>query len=594
MIERICCLNKYYILIFSFFFLYISGIYENIAGKFPECIGVCNNPGELNSQILLISAIFYFAVISFSINLISKINVIFESNWNFSLFFILIACIASLYVTSWSMDSDDRWLAYRLTKNVLNYGLYFWNPGEYINISTPVVWPYIASVSHLISKYFSIPWNESIKLLGISIYALTAFYVTLMTKLDRKVIFFVFAGIVTYFPLAYWSISGLETCLACLYLLMVLYRIYINGFTYINWLLYSGIIFIRPELILAPSFTLFAIILIRGFDNGFKYLIKPIICLCIVAGGWLFLNYIIWGDLFPTPFYLKTLFHSPFTVGFSSSFKAYNAFIHFLSSTAQSIFLFISLIVLIYITYKYLINKSTHNSNSDQTYTVVVLFIGFLSVATYHILQGYVHMSYIFRYFVPENIAFILIAGFAFQDRIQSETEAEAVADSSNPCYMIKLLSFTTAFILFQLPIFYISGVYSDKVELSLTRAKHRDAFSGSTYAVMMKEWRDIGLQLKQLEQPNDRLWAKDGTNLAGASLTNMYALDGYFTPLNKSKFKQISECKDKDCANYFNYIMIRDNDSDWTAYLLSNGFKQIINSSGVLVFMNSRSIDGN
>lgn len=568
--------------LFVLFFVFLSGLFENLLGIFPNCIGVCNNP-EIRNPLLLAQIICVFSIIILFYDSIFSLLYKVSLHRAFIYCAIVLISVFSLYMTSWDMDSDDRWLLYRISKNVLEHGLYYWNPGEKINISTPIVWPYFASLSHLLAKELNIDWDLSIKLLGLTIYFFTAIYIFRMQVLLSFSKIFIFAGIVTYFPLTYWSISGLETGLASLLLVIAVYEIYLRGFTVFTGLLFGSIIYIRPEFVIAPAAAMITHIFLNRKNGLLSNHLNSILSLGLLSTIWLSLNFFIWGDPFPTPFYLKSIFHNPFHGGLSWSFRSMNAFVHLLSSYAQSIFLTTGICILLYASTK-LFTKTKGRYFSEDTEAlnrILALFVGFSCVSLYHIVSGYMHMSYVFRYFVPENIALLTLSGFALNE-VLKRTQPNSLFLNSTFFGML----------LIQICVLCISGFYARNVELSLTRAKHRDAFSGSAYSSMMIAWRNIGYRLKSVEVHGDRLWAKDGTNLAGASITNMYSLDGYYSPLKMSKFKSISTCTGAACANHFNYIMIRSDDAYGDSLKANSNFSVFLNESGVTVYKNLNRVD--
>lgn len=569
-------LGKYFLLIYTILFLYFSGIFENLNGNFPECIGVCNNP-NINNPILLfgISLLFLILILVHD-KLFIYLNI---NNLNKNIFYISITTIIILlfYITSWDMDSDDKWLGYRISKNVIEHGLHYWNPRELINISTSTVWPYVASLAHLAVEYLGIKWELAIKLLGLSIYALIGIYIYKMKINSNTVKMFIFTGVISYFPLVYWSISGLETVLACLLIIIIINNVYMYGFTPKTWVLYGSIIFIRPEFIIAPAVSILINILFNKNKKYFARFIIPSLSLGIVTLLWVLINYFIWGDPFPTPFYLKSLFHSPFTDSLTWYFKGTNALIHLVSSFLQSTFLLFGICLLFYVSFNLIFRWKSNLINNEVMIRAVTLFIGFFAVAIYHVISGYMHMSYVFRYFLPVNIAFIVLSGLVLY----------IMQDQNKPNELIKKTTLF-GFTLIQCLVFYISGTYSSNVELSLTRAKHRDAFSGEEYSLIMRGWRDIGNTLRSIEAPDDRIWVKDGTNLAGAALTNMYALDGYYSPLKMSKFDSIKNCSSIiTCAQHFNYVMAREDDGDAKELLKDKKYTILIKEHGVVVYKN-------
>ncbi|MDB2703582.1 hypothetical protein N9Y70_02440 [Methylophilaceae bacterium] len=576
------------ILSFAVFFLFITGIFENLIGVFPACIGVCNNPilPVTWDEYLLFGNLGWISFLWISIVLVIIYLILhtfkkfpkLQLNNALALFTILFLSITSLYITSWGMDSDDRWLEYRISKNVLDYGLYYWNPYELINISTPTFWPYIASQAHVLTKIFPISWELAIKILGLFIYCVTAIYIYRINLDNKNIRNYIFIGVITYFPFLYWSISGLEAVLACLWVVLIIERFYAKGATSFNWILYCSIIFIRPEFIIAPFISMICNLIIHFKIYKFKNLLKPFVILFIIVLLWMGINYFIWGDWAPSPYYIKSLFHSPFTAELSAFFKVSNATVHFLSSLIQSIFLAGSFLFLMTTSFNFIFNRLKRKAFSERATISLILFFGFLGVAGYHILSGYMHMSYIFRYFLPENIAFIIISGIVFQEQLSSK----------NIVTTLNLKAYIAILTIIQLSVVSISGFYSTNAELSLTRAKHRDAFSGASYSVLMSEWREYGELLYSIKQPGDRLWMMNGTNIAAGAISDMYALDGYYTPLKKSKFDSIRKCKDWECAKYFNYILVRE-DSNWDDFLSNLNYIMLRKSNGIILLKNKQ-----
>ena len=574
------------ILSFTVFFLFFTGIFENLIGVFPECIGVCEDPmlpltwdeyflfGNLGwISFLWISIV--LVIIYLTLHTFKKFPKI-QMNNALALFTILFLSITSVYITSWEMESDDRWIFYRISKNVLDYGIYYWNPYELINLSTPTIWPYILSQAHVLTKIFSISWELAIKILGLFIYCVTAIYIYQINLVNKNIRNYIFIGVITYFPLLYWSISGMECVLACLWVVLIIERFYAKGATSLNWILYCSIIFIRPEFIIAPFISMICNLIIYFKIYKFKNLLKPFVIFFIIVLLWMGINYFIWGDWVPGTYYIKSFFHNMFVTEFSLFFKVSNASVHFLSSLIQSLFLAGGFLFLMITSLNFIFNRLKRKAFNERATLGLILFFGFLGVAGYHILSGYIHMSYLFRYFLPENIAFIIISGIVFQEQLSSK----------NIVTTLNLKAYIAILTIIQLSIVFISGFYSTNAELSLTRAKHRDALSGYNYSLLMSDWKKYGEILYAIKQPGDRLWMRNGTNIAAGAISDMYALDTYYTPFKKSKFESLRECNDWECAKYFNYILVKEN-SNWDDFLPPSNFIMLRKSFGIVLLKN-------
>jgi hypothetical protein len=455
------------IILFGAVFLFLSGVLENYLGLFPKCVGVCDIPDTKSISVLLplLIVCFFLLAVATKKNILTKFHSDFWIDRR-AQFFVFISCLIITLLFWWNIDLDDKWLVYRASLNVLRSGLPVWNPEDKINLSTSVIWPYIASIAHFFSSY-----DLGIKVIGIAIYCISIILLILFLKTPNYSKYFAIAGITTYFPVLYWMLGGLETSICVLWITFVILSFHRMGIhSLLPWFVISLGIFFRPELMVVPVAS--AVIYVLLFSTS--KLRSVLICLIIsIQGGvWLLYNKVFFGDFFPTSAYIKSALSNMFIAGQSRSFVISNSFIHFLSSIFCSIFLCVAYFLAI----KYIYRSFKKKPVADGIDALVlILLIGFLSVSLYHIFGGYIHMGYVFRYLVPGNYAIIIITSLGFTSPKENSSSMLSVGG---------LISMTLA----QLLIFIFCAGYVENVELSLTRAEHRDAFSGVAYSSMMKE----------------------------------------------------------------------------------------------------------
>jgi hypothetical protein len=565
-------LVKSYALILSFqlLFLYLTGIGNYLFGIDVPCIGVCNK--YLIDKLYLISPMIAGSLVAIVLIYKNNYEQVFEYIKSKKIYlFILIALFFSCAILYfWDFDNDDKWMGYRITKNVIELGFPNWNAEEKINISTSLIWPYIGSLAH----YFH-DWNTGIKIIGISFYFACIFLIYKMKFKGSDNIYLLLFGFITYIPAYLWFLGGIETSLAIFWGLLVVYIFNRYGPEHIlGWLVLSLGILVRPEFILASIYPLFHLII---FHRKQSLKITAIAFFICSIAFWLSYNKLLFNNWLPTPAYIKSFAgHIIFQNGQSKIFIIGNGVVHLISSICISIFLLISYISALFYTFQTIKNKfssarlaSSEGQISHQE-SLVMIFLGFLSINIYHAYSGYMHMGFTFRYLLPANIAILAIGALLLR-------ENSSVAKKTMLLLSVQAGVFITSLI------FVFGG------EFSLTRAKYRDGFSLSNYASFMQPWVKIGNTLHGLAKPGDRLWAKDGTNLAGSALSGMYSLDGLLTPLSYSVFPEIRNCQGFDCAKYFDYIFLQNTDiKNWPELVESpKNYSIIIENPTIIVLKN-------
>jgi len=228
---------------------------------------------------------------------------------------LLIIAIFVVHAISLNFTQDDAFISYRYVKNFINgHGLVF-NPGERVEGYTNFLWVMILSIFAKLGLDIII----ASKILGVAAGAVTLFLIyqiSLNFFGKKEWVFPLFAPLLlaSNSAFAYWSISGLESSI---FVMAVLLSVYFY-FSHQRLMIISSAIstLIRPEGVL-----IFAILILHRFlfspafggeSFGKKDNLKN--CLSYIAGFTLLLlpflifKIFYYGNILPNPFYAKTGF----------------------------------------------------------------------------------------------------------------------------------------------------------------------------------------------------------------------------------------------------------------------------------------------
>lgn len=551
-----------YIIISPIIFLYFSGIGNYIIGTPLPCIGVCN-------RVIIERGIFFFIFGAlYGLLLLKQIfavkSVYFLASFRLTYIIILLISIYGIY-SFWGFELDDKWLIYKVSNNILKIGFPTWNLQDQINVSTSLIWPYLSVFAHVLSGHEG--WNIGIKALGLFIFFIS---ILVSIKYFRKfngALPFLLGGLATYIPISLWELGGLETSLTILWSISIVALFYKNGSNSVPaWIVLAGGILVRPEFGLASCGTL----LIYYFSSE-KLALKvraSIITLSSIC-IWGAYNKILYNDWLPTPAYIKSnagniIFHN----GQDALFVLTNGSMHYISSILISLFISIAYFLFFKALYASVFKKKILAPNMRW---LLCVGCGFISIALYHSISGYLHMGFTFRYLIPTNVGILTIGALLIQD-------------------WKKVILKINLVLMTQCAIYIICVIYVKNGEFSLTRATHRDAFSLNAYAGLMEEWKNVGIKLKGVALPEDKLWMNMGANLAGGAISNMYSLDDLYMPLRKSNFSEIRNCQGFSCAQYFDYIILQgDVKQNWKTLIPNSHSFTIFDETPSLVILKQK-----
>ena len=557
--------NKIFKLISFYFilFLFFSGILPVQFGFNTPCFGVCN---QINTEFVFTFNIIFGLIVLFLILftnfLLKQKNSESElSHFSIALIILIIGIISGFFL--WDMELDDKWILYRISKNIFQNFIPTWNDGDLINVSTPLIWPYLSLYAHFFDD-----WKNAIKFAGIFFFALHIFLIMkakLIDNLQKKILLL---GTGLYLPYIFWSFSGLETSLATFWLFYTIVLFHKFGLnSSLAWFSYSAMILIRPE----SAVGLFVSLLILFCLNK-KIDFRLIIISSIPILFWILYNLFLFGDLLPISAQIKSFFGSVISRPNNSFLVIGNASIHFISSILINIPITIAAIYTFFYIKKIFGNKII----SDDFKKYVVLLSGIMSIIIYHLITGYIHMSYMFRYFSPFIIALFTINCFYNKDFI---------GFLKNSCN-INVNKIITIILTLQISILVLSISHLKNQELSLTIAPLRDGFALNSYNLHMKAWMSTSDKFNKIINKNESIFSFNGNWIIGVARSGLYSIDGLFAPHRYSKFQNIKDCKTEKCLyNNFTYLVLQTYQENLKDKIINEGkYKVILEENSLII----------
>jgi hypothetical protein len=471
----------------------------------------------------------------------------------------------ALAVVLWSFDLDDKWAYYRTSKYLLIEGVPNYNLGEWLNVNTSFIYPYLMAPGHFFGDYRD--WETWSKLVGLAFHFATAALIVAVLG-SQPIAIMTAAAFVLYVPTLLWSLGGLETPVAIFAVVaLILFYLQRGSNSLWFWVLSGTMIWLRPDTILIGIGIFIAELwlaprpLIQNLFRGLAFSAPILLFLGI--------NYVYFAQPFPTPFYIK---------GWNKSFSGiYPWYVdvavggtHLISGILVSF-----LVTTVVAAGLWQLLRSARFAASvrrplitewPRHFCVLIASIVFLA---YHVKGGYQHMSFTFRYFLPGIFCLLLMSGHLLA-RMPTGATMPGWARINAP----KLAVFG---ILLQLMQSLLVGYHAKWNDLTLTASHLRDRFSVVGYSDWMKRWLEAGEDLRAVAKPTDRIWV--GQGMAPAGLTDSYLRDQFYAPLKWSKFEDLRSCtNEQSCMLLFDYI------STFPAADTSPGFEVLKSYSNIKI----------
>jgi hypothetical protein len=516
--------------------LMFTGILEfSINGKFANHLNADMtyvNDSEMYRFKILISIL----IIIISINLLNIkffTKIINQKNTEdhiYKICYLLVSFVFILIVyINWHFETDDKWVYFRTSLNVLRYGLPYWNPEDRVNIQASTFWPYFSSIGHVLGS-----WELFTKIWSLFCIPLLA-YLFVNSFNDKFLRLVGFTFVMTFFPLILWSMGGQETATAVLYLVLITFaflKAHNNNQFYLLFLCYGTMMWVRPDTLLIGAVILtFNVLMVKA---SLKQRFLKIVFFSFPIILFFIFNIYFFDKPFPSPYYVKGL-----NKAFSGHYPLYYDFYIGLTHFFSAVFLSLPLIFV----FVYLAKKLSFNIKYLHS-PISWVICGCLLHSIYIISMGYQHMNFTFRYQTPS----IILLGFSLLIILDKYINTSEFFDYSFISLSLKI----------QIPFSILIATHAAIYDISLTRAPLRDLFSTTSYASYINSWLKAGEYMKANFKPEDKIFIFQ--NLAGASIIDSYALDQFYFGFSTSGFGYLKEDWNKYGNSYlyegFNYIL--------------------------------------
>src|SRR5262249_44402284 len=154
----------------------------------------------------------------------------------------------ALVVLLWSFNLDDKWAYYRSSKSVLIEGVPNYNPGEWLNVNTSFIYPYLMAPGHFFGDYRD--WETWSKLVGLAFHFGTAILIVAVLG-AQPIAIVTAAAFILYVPALLWSLGGLETPIAIFAVVaLTLFYLQRGSNSLWFWVLSGAMMWLRPDAIL--------------------------------------------------------------------------------------------------------------------------------------------------------------------------------------------------------------------------------------------------------------------------------------------------------------------------------------------------------
>lgn len=460
----------------------------------------------------------------------------------------------------WGFDLDDKWIYYRMSRNVLTTGLPLWNANEMALVGASFVYPYLVSLPNLLGDWPV--WDLYQRVIGIAFTLAIGALVLRKFGLNAASVLCV-SAILLYEPLSQWSIGGMETSFATLWLVAaLLLYLFKQGNSLLFWFLLGALIYIRPDAILI-GVGAFVARFVRGpmdvadwLKNGVAFSL-PIITFMVQ-------NQVLFG--FPLPLVFLVKGWNCAYCGYDPLYeKIFVGLLHNLSGFATS-----ALITLFSCAGVWRVLRGVRLGRTRKAPVVVAqplafdLYAGLGVFMVYHVIGGYQHMNFTFRYWIPGIIGMVVVSLYALQNSGTGTQLGSGATDRLSLFERIGLRSCPTsllwALFVLQFSQTALATYQARHYDFSLTIAAKRDRMSTDSYATYLVDWFQAGIDLRAIGvKPTDKLYLMQGM-LTGA-MTEGYLVDQFYFPPTQTQFPELRSCKtlpwdSHACDIYYDYVI--------------------------------------
>jgi hypothetical protein len=463
------------------------------------------------------------------------------------------AVALAILVSIWNFDLDDKWVYYRVSENVLSSGLPLWNVNERALVGASFFYPYLLSIGH----FFGGPeqWSNFEKVIGVAFH-FAALAVVLRYFGLTAIGLLCSAMVLLFEPSLQWALGGLETSFTTLWIIVAIILYMRRGAdNWLFWLMCGLLIYIRPD----------AILLGVGAFIG-RFLREPTQLRRLIITGLVFSapilvylvsNQVLFGFPLPLVFLVKG-----WNCAYCGNYPLYSripiGMIHMLSGISVSVLLGLLLSLAI----SFLVQKTRISRNITQPVVTAFplqfdLMLGFAVYLGYHVVGGYQHMNFTFRYWIPGLIGAAIVGGEIIRQVLSNKATDLNGATLSGIASRLLTVPVLVGLLALQIVQSGFATYEGKHVDITLTVAPWRDHFSVDSYAGFLVSWYQAGHDLAAVVTKDDRLFL--GPAMMTGALTEGYLVDQFYFPPRESKYWDLRQCKPElsdHCAILFDYYI--------------------------------------
>jgi hypothetical protein len=450
----------------------------------------------------------------------------------------------------WPFDLDDKWINFRISRNILEIGLPLINVDVMRNVNTSFIYNYLLLPGHLFLGGGEFNYETYMKLLGIFFLIVSSILIVKnYTSITFKILSI--AGLLLFPPYILWLFGGLETALIISLLIALHYLVLARKLNLNTSLfLFGALIWVRPETILIGLGILFV-----EFSLNFrvKSFFKSLLSFSSPVFLFLVINKVFFQDWLPQTAYVKGIYNAFSAREASRLEKALTGAGELLSLHLTSIIFTTALILTLIMFLKMMMDNSDKSkilSLFKQNSNFIGLYIGNILLISFAVISGYQHMGFAFRYYLPGIIGIFILNLKFIEANVQRLNFKkfrlfEFLPAASNIIVIGQILVtiFITIFIKYQ----FFTPTFVTK-----------DNFGLESYKDYVATWRVAGREFQKIAKPEDRLFLEQG--LVVGAFTKSYWHDWVYTPLVKSSYPDLVECgrgqTGQDCRLLFDYLV--------------------------------------
>lgn len=468
---------------------------------------------------------------------------------------------AALIYLLWDFDIDDKWGYYRLARMVLQTGEPLWNYGEMHAVAASYLWPYLVAPGAIgADPNF---WDFFQKTVGIGcVLIATAIIWYRLEDLTLRIL--VTACLWLYAPLKVWSLGGLDTALATVWVILLV-GIYLSRGpkSYLFWILAGMMMLIRPDgVLLGVGVFLCQFIrsprdLLANVGRGLAFSL-PIL---LFIGR----NYLLSGVPMPLVFYVKgwnCVYCGSTGVAEDVYLGSHQLLSAIFASSAGFAVLIAGLLVLISCSR---LRPTTWGLVWSERPFHLDLCVGLVMYLAYHVIGGYQHMGFTYRYFIPPLMGLVFVLGDLLDKAAPVIGNAEGVALKGRRLLQLYAPVLVAALTLQSAA----EAVHLRHFGLAMTRSPKQDHFSVVSYRDYLASWHEAGLDLIPKVTRQTKMFLLQG--MVTGSLTDAYLVDQFYFPSDRSSDPLIHDClplhdDPAGCSILYDYIITYKDPKIWPA----------------------------